>query len=84
MKSRTSTSGKNSKPLNSQACTKRMTASGRKETSKVIRNSLFERPLSGKAAIGLSARCSLTMRCTRHLTQPALRCRSGWSASSAC
>ena len=37
----------------------------------------------GNSGPWVDANCRLTMRCTRHLTQPALRCRSSWSASSA-
>ena len=43
----------------------------------------LERLKSGNAVVSAVARCGLTMRCTRHLTQPALRCRSRRSPSSA-
>ena len=47
------------------------------------RISAVECPLFDKTAVRMVTLCSLTRRCTRHLTQPALRCRSRRSASSA-
>lgn len=43
----------------------------------------LERMKSGNAVVSVMARCGLTMRCTRHLTLPALRFRSRRPASSA-